>query len=322
MPGLLTLILGGLDKLGFSQPETYGPAITGISILLSLAPIEDRASDGLPARRKTCRVPGRGRRGYLSSPSFCRPEDYPGNRRRLCVCRRTPVRLERGPAFNLGGRPALRVRWSACAFTMRRLFFSSPWVIFARSERKRADIGLAVVAGAGTFSLFGVVDWLTWGIPFVSYVRAIEVNVLYGVAAQFGEMPFYFYFAAFPFGVILALLARPRLAQNEMAPCSNCRYRLCSFADRSQRASVHLRRACAHRHGSCHFIGRLAQVRFAETAVRPGDLPLRHSHLRHEFFAGYPNPSHWLSADYRAAVAKLRAEPDLRALAAYGVGRL
>ena len=51
---------------------------------------------------------------------------------------------------------------------------------------------LYLVGAAPVVALFGATDWVTWGAPFISYVRYVQINGG-GVAAAFGILPPGFY---------------------------------------------------------------------------------------------------------------------------------
>ncbi|WP_168201793.1 glycosyltransferase family protein [Phreatobacter aquaticus] len=78
------------------------------------------------------------------------------------------VRLQIAPAAGLVGIVAL-VRWP---------FARTFWLVLG---------GAVAVAGAG------VIDWMTWGVPFLSYWHNFSFNVTYGVAAHFGVQPWFDY---------------------------------------------------------------------------------------------------------------------------------
>ena len=42
--------------------------------------------------------------------------------------------------------------------------------------------------------LGGILDWITLGYPFQSIIKNIDLNILHGVADEFGSAPFYYYF--------------------------------------------------------------------------------------------------------------------------------
>jgi hypothetical protein len=70
------------------------------------------------------------------------------------------------------------------------LAFVAAWT--GRLQFRRRWLPMAL-GGAPVVALFGAVDWMTWGAPFASYVRGIQVNVINGVANQFGVLPWYWY---------------------------------------------------------------------------------------------------------------------------------
>lgn len=65
------------------------------------------------------------------------------------------------------------------------------WLASKRRWRELAHVCLATVVPA---LLFGIVDWITWGAPFSSYIGYLRFNLIEGKAAQFGTEPWDWYF--------------------------------------------------------------------------------------------------------------------------------
>ncbi|HEY8155274.1 MAG TPA: hypothetical protein VII72_14195 [Myxococcota bacterium] len=84
--------------------------------------------------------------------------------------------------------------------------------LLSRSDPRRLAAPLLLGAGSA-FALSGLLDALTWGVPFHSYVRNPTVNLLLGRAQRYGTEDWYAYLKAFlrvwmfSFGAILALFA-------------------------------------------------------------------------------------------------------------------
>lgn len=318
LPGTLALVLGGLSRIGLDQPETYGPAITGLSILISLVPIE--------VARRTAHLLGGSRAGLLAAAAAAiyppllfaaqkiTPEILAGYTLSAAVL--FALRTSRGSAaasgLMCGFVAGLRIHYAPALLVVA-------WIIYARRQRDWTSVGSAVAFGAVSFSLFGMVDWWTWGTPFVSYVRAIEVNILYGVAARFGEMPPYFYIGVFPFGMSLALISAldwPRT-----------RWLLLPVA-----AILLVHTMIGHKEP--RFVFAIHVLTVTAIAVPLGEWTRKGAERRLLALAiclcsvvvcakSYLMPSRpeaLLIADYRLAIADLRAQPDMLALAAYGVG--
>ncbi|MGQ3354911.1 MAG: hypothetical protein ACT6XY_02450 [Phreatobacter sp.] len=64
------------------------------------------------------------------------------------------------------------------------------------------------LGGAAAVAFAGILDWWTWGAPFLSYAQNLRYNIGHGVAAHFGVEPWYQYPAllAVTFGAALGLL--------------------------------------------------------------------------------------------------------------------
>lgn len=317
LPGVLALILEGLSKMGLDQPETYGPAVTGLAIIISLVPIE--------VARRTAHLLGGHRAGLLAAAGTAiyppllfaaqkiTPEILAGYilAAALLLALRTSRRSGAASGLLCGFVAGLRLHYAPALLVIA-------WVIFVRRQRDWTSVSFAAASGAASFSLFGLVDWLTWGIPFVSYLRAIEVNILYGVAARFGEMPAYFYIGAFPFGMGLALIAAldwPRT-----------RWLLLPVA-----AILLVHAMIGHKEP--RFVFAIHALIVAAIAVPLADWTRKGAERRPlavavclcsiaicaKSYLMPGQPGALLVADYRSAIADLRAEPDMRALAAYGV---
>jgi hypothetical protein len=52
-----------------------------------------------------------------------------------------------------------------------------------------------ILGAAPPLILFGGVDWLAWGAPFVSYLRSAEINIGQHKAAAYGTLPWWWYLA-------------------------------------------------------------------------------------------------------------------------------
>lgn len=317
LPGLLALVLRGLVAIGLDQPESYGPAVIGLSVILSLIPIE--------AARRAAQLIGGARAGILAAACAA---IYPPM---IYAAQKITPEILAGYAFACALLFALKTdRRSAvvsgllCGVVAGLRFHYVPallaiaWFIFTRRGRTPTEIIWAVGAGLASFSLFGVVDWITWGVPFVSYVRAIEVNILYGVASQFGVMPVYFYVAVFPFGVALIALAAVNWQRTKWFVVP---------------AAIILIVHSMIGHKEPRFVFAIHVLTVTTIAIPLSDwtgnnAPRRPLALAICFcmifmcaasFLRAPQPIARLSADYHAAISELRTEPNLRALAVYGV---
>lgn len=73
-----------------------------------------------------------------------------------------------------------------------RITYAPCAVVFALTILCSRHRGLIIPCALGAsipMLIFGVVDWVTWGAPFISYIRYFKVNALEGVAASFGVEP-------------------------------------------------------------------------------------------------------------------------------------
>ncbi|MBS1168682.1 MAG: mannosyltransferase [Proteobacteria bacterium] len=319
LPGLLALILGGLNSVGLGQPEAYGPVITGFAILISLLPID--------VARRSAQLLGGTRAGLLATAGAAiyppllfasqkiTPEVLAGYAlaAALLFALKTGRRSAAASGLLGGIVSGLRIHYAPALLVI-------VWIVFVRRQRDFTSVAIALASGAAAFSMFGVVDWLTWGMPFISYLRAIEVNILYGVAAQFGEMPPYFYIAAFPFGISLALIAA--------LDWQRTRWLLVPIF-------VILLAHSLIGHKEPRFVFAIHALTVTAIAIPLADW-IRPESARRLLGIGIclcsifvclksylvsSQPDALLVADYRAVISQLRAEPDMRALAAYGVGR-
>lgn len=317
LPGLLGLLLRGLAALGLDQPEAYGPIVTGLSILLSLTPIE--------AAQRAARLIGGTRAGILAAAGASiyppliyasqkiTPEIFAGYALSgaLLFALKTERRSAVVAGLLCGVVAGLRIHYAPALLAII-------WVIFARRDRNPEVIIWVVGAGAASFSLFGAADWVTWGIPFVSYVRAIEVNVLYGVAAQFGIMPIYFYVALFPFGVALAVLAAGDWQRTKwfVIPIVVILLVHSMIGHKEPRFvfAIHALTVTAIAIPLSDWIERGAPRRPLAIAICICTI-----FMCVVSFVRAPQSIARLTADYRAAISELRADPNLRALAVYGI---
>ncbi len=79
------------------------------------------------------------------------------------------------------------------------------------AARRARSVGAVVVGALGPIALFGIVDRLTWGGFFASFVRYVKFNFLDGKAAGFGIVAPHFYverlFERLPVGLPILLVA-------------------------------------------------------------------------------------------------------------------
>ncbi len=52
---------------------------------------------------------------------------------------------------------------------------------------------MLLITATAIIAVFGAVDWLTWGVPFQSWVQYVHLNLVAGVADRFGTAPWYSY---------------------------------------------------------------------------------------------------------------------------------
>lgn len=79
----------------------------------------------------------------------------------------------------------LRITYAPCALVL----------VLAIACSRHPNLLIPCILGAALpILVFGIVDWVTWGAPFVSYIRYFKVNALEGVAASYGVEPAGFYY--------------------------------------------------------------------------------------------------------------------------------
>lgn len=318
LPGAVALILGSLDRIGIDQPEVYGPIITGIAILVSLIPID--------VARRTAQLLGGVRAGLLAAIGAA---IYPPL---LFAAQKITPEIIAGYAlaaallFSLkAGRGSAAASGLLCGIVTGLRIHYAPallviiWIVFVRRQRDLTSVGIALVAGAAAFSVFGVVDWLTWGIPFVSYARAIEVNIVYGVAAKFGEMPPFYYITLFPFGIGLALIASLDWQRTcwLLIPALVVLFVHSLIGHKEPRFvfAIHALTVTAIAIPLADWTRPAAKRRLLGAAVC-----LCSVFVCIKSYLVTSQPVALIVADYRAAISALRTQSDMQALAAYGVG--
>jgi hypothetical protein len=70
---------------------------------------------------------------------------------------------------------------------------------------KRASAAMAFGTIFSVLLMGGVLDWLTWGIPFSSFIENFRLNFVVGISSYFGGAPVYFYaikFYDYTFGLV------------------------------------------------------------------------------------------------------------------------
>lgn len=101
-------------------------------------------------------------------------------------------------ALALAGRPRLDRRallgiglLLGCVVGLR--FHLAPGVVVIGAwlawRHGRAVLAPLVIGAAVPLVIVGVVDWVTWGVPYTSILRNLQVNLLEGKAAAFGTSP-------------------------------------------------------------------------------------------------------------------------------------
>ncbi len=358
LPGLMGGVLKGLAALGFDRPELYGPAVTGLAILLSLTLIE--------ASRRAARRLGGERAGLIAALAVAVYTPC------IAAAQKITPEIVAGYAFaaalaaSLGAdrRSALWSGLLAGIVAGLRIHYGPALVVLAaiawlRRDRRWPDLAVFLAAGAFAFSIFGVVDWLTWGAPFLSYVNGVRANIGHDVAAFFGVMPVYFYLQVFAVGAILALFAAldwrrtgwllvPVLvivAVHSLIGHKEPRFIFAIHGPIMAALGVFLAGRLQHP----LIMSKQHDRKAAAQAIEPGAISSRPDDaVRSEsaldkgregrLLAGVviallvatslksfvllwrdPGNTASISSDYRTAVLALRREPDVRAVASYGI---
>lgn len=78
----------------------------------------------------------------------------------------------------------LRITYVPCGIVLLLVILGS---------RHRKLLIPCALGASGPILLFGIIDWITWGAPFISYIRYFRMNALEGVAASYGVEPASFY---------------------------------------------------------------------------------------------------------------------------------
>ena len=124
----------------------------------------------------------------------------------------TALALASRPAAAFTGRALAAIGACLATSVMLRLQLA-PGAVFVWlvvGQARFADRWRPLAMGAApVVALFGAVDWLTWGAPFISYLRYMDFNLGVGGASKFGEEPWNWYptFLAalwFPFAPLIA----------------------------------------------------------------------------------------------------------------------
>jgi phosphatidylinositol glycan class B len=86
---------------------------------------------------------------------------------------------------------------SCCGFALCLRMQLAPAVIFLLlytcHNKPRKELAFITFGLALPIALFGVVDWLTWSYPFMSFVRYIAITVIHGASLRYGTQPWYWY---------------------------------------------------------------------------------------------------------------------------------
>ncbi|WP_237152278.1 hypothetical protein [Oryzibacter oryziterrae] len=206
LPGMLGLILKGLDYLHLGTPEVYVPVVGFLSFAFSMTLVE--------AARRTADRLGGPLAGLFAAFSVAfytasaaaalkmTPEVMAGYALAwaLCFSLGSGSRSAWLAGVMIGLTAGLRVHYAPALVGL---------VITAYLYRNR-NVGETlrlIVAAAATFLAFGILDWITWGLPFQSYIFAVWANVGKGVAASISVQPWSDYLTTFGFGSLALILA-------------------------------------------------------------------------------------------------------------------
>lgn len=195
IPGAIAAVLWALDIVGLGRPEIYDPALSAIAIALSLTLV-------FSARRLATSLAGP-TAGLLAAGGVA--VSFP------CITGAAKLTPEVLATYALipalaraveGGISRLAVSGALAGMVIGLRFQYAPMVAvlglfvlcrrFSPRRKQTAGVFIWGVCAGMMLAGFGFLDFLTWGTPFASYLRAASVNVG-GGSGVFGASPFYEY---------------------------------------------------------------------------------------------------------------------------------
>jgi GPI mannosyltransferase 3 len=98
---------------------------------------------------------------------------------------------------------------TACLLRYQNGLFVLVFAAALLLQRRWREIIAFAASGAGVAILGGLLDWVTWGRPFHSFIAYVDFNLVLGGASTFGVEPFGFYLTTLwtSVGSLLAVLA-------------------------------------------------------------------------------------------------------------------
>jgi GPI mannosyltransferase 3 len=191
LPGTLAGLLEALRLLGLDRPTAYIPAVKGLFAVVSVSLVYAANAIG----RNLYGV----RAGLIAATLVAfwyelvdlSPRAMPEVLATYALV--AALALATGPCaarrmaaagLLLGVGVALRLQYAPCA--------AAVWVVCGIGWGWRRAV-IAAAAGAPIVALAGVLDLVTWGAPFASYYNSVVLDVVYGVSAEFGTSPWFYY---------------------------------------------------------------------------------------------------------------------------------
>lgn len=190
IPGAIAAVLWTLDLIGLGRPEIYDPVLSAVAIAISMTLV-------FSARRLATSLAGP-TAGLLAAGGIAM--SFP------CISSASKLTPEVLAAYALMGALALAVDGGTRRLAMAGALAGGAIGLRFQYSPIIALLGIAVlcrrpgIAGILAWGIsllavlagFGALDFMTWGAPFASYLRATSVNLSQGSGA-FGASPFYVY---------------------------------------------------------------------------------------------------------------------------------
>lgn len=216
IPGFIAGILLALDAAGLGQANVYIPVVRVVFCLISLSVIVSSYSiaKSLVSERAGLTAAACAAFWYELIYFAHKPMTDIVSAYTFLGC----MALTLAPGSGKGK----AIGWGVlAALTVGIRFLIGPAVavllVFVVLRWPRRDVVLALAASVLVVGLFGLLDYATWGIPFISMFNFFLYSGWYGLSKEFGVQPVYFYLlgiAAKFFGVVLLIallsLRRPK----------------------------------------------------------------------------------------------------------------
>jgi hypothetical protein len=216
IPGFIAGILRAMDTVGLGQPNFYIPAVRIVFCLISVSVIFSSYSIAKSLVSERAGLTAATCAGFWYELVYFahKPMTDIVSAYTFLGCMALTLAPAPGRATALG--------WGVlAALTVGIRFLIGPAVAvlfaFLVLRWPRRDVAIALAAAVAVMALFGLLDYATWGIPFISMFNFFLYSGWYELSKEFGVQPVYFYFAGLAakfFGIVLLIallgLRRPR----------------------------------------------------------------------------------------------------------------